>query len=295
MAKLKNPADIVGDILSKRQKKIEEGILAERQLPLWGDAKRGLPNVLARSALFNARRNTDGDDDPRVFMKGARIASLSNYEIEYRGEELRQDDASIFMQLLHLAREQPVGDRVHFTAYSLIKSLGWGISGATYKRLKECLERLAANTVKIQYRDQKAGYGKSLIRAFYWKDDASGEVLAQWCVEFEKEIVLLFGDAAYTLIEWHERRQIGSRATLALWLHSFLATHERPLPLSVEKYFELSESRCKRLYHFRGQLKAALERLKDIGFVEYYAINDGDLVEIVLRPRTARLQNAKNS
>ena len=132
-----------------------------------------------------------------------------------------------------------------------------------------------------------------LRAAFYWKDDASGEVLSQWCVEFEKEIVLLFGDAAYTLIEWNERHMIGTRATLALWLHSFLATHERPIPLSVEKYFELCESRCQRLYHFRDQLKQALNRLIKIGFVDHFKINEKDMVEITLCPRQVRLANTR--
>ncbi len=288
MIKTSGPLEAVARINKRRKERSEEVLLASQQLPLWGEAKRGLPNVLARSALFNARRNVENGDDARVFFKNSRIASLSNYEITYRGEELRQDDASVFMQLLHLARQQPLGDRVYFTAYSMIKQLAWSVCGANYKRLKECIERLAANTVKIQFKDERSGYGKSLIRAFYWKDNASGEDLREWCVEFEKEIIFLFGDDAYTLIEWHERRLIGSRSTLALWLHNFLATHSQPIPLSVAKYHELSESSFARLFHFREALKKALKRLSEIGFVKEYQINSADLVEITLYPREAR-------
>lgn len=277
--------------LENSVKKRRDAVLAESaqiQIPLWGEAKRGLPNVLARSALFNARKNTENPEEARAYLKNTTIASYSCYNITYRGEELRQDDASVFMQLLHLARQFPVGDRVNFTAYSMIKSLGWSMGGDTYKRLRECIERLAANTVKIQVKDHSRGYGKSLVRAFYWKDDNSGEALTHWSVEFEEEIVDLFGDSAYTLIEWQERRMIGSRATLALWLHSFLATHESPLPLSVSKYAELTETRSKNLFHFRANLKKALDRLKDIGFVEWYEISTADLVHIRLRPRAGR-------
>lgn len=312
---MKHATQLIVERLSKAQKeKQRASAMANLELPLWGEAKRGLPNVLARSALFNARRNGDeGNQDKekdkekvrtpassdsteatstREYLRNVPIASLSNYKITYRGEELRQDDASVFMQLLHLARTFPMGAKVPFTAYSMIKSLGWGVSGLTYKRLRECIERLSANTVKIQMTDGSAGYGKSLVRSFAWKDDASGETLSNWVVEFEPEILALFAGSTYTLIEWQERRQIGSRATLALWLHSFLATHEEPMALSVGKYYELSESRCKLLYHFRGQLKQALERLMKIGFVESFEITKNDLVNIRLRPRHARLQQA---
>lgn len=279
---------IVEDIVQKRKQRKADMLIESRQLPLWGDAKRGLPNVFARSALFNSRSNSDAKNDTRAYMKNVEIASLSNYHITYRGEELRQDDSDVYMQLLHLAREQPLGEPVYFTAHGVIKELGWPVNGDSYRRLRECIERLSANTVKVQIKDESAGYGKSLIRSFYWRDDASGEVLSQWVVEFEKDIVLLFGENIYTLIEWRERRRIGTRATLARWLHSFLASHEKPIPLSVRKYYELSKSNCRQIYHFRAQLKKALDRLVDIGFVESFTITPGDLVELRLVPRAER-------
>lgn len=290
MAKTKDPLNIVENIRAERKQRAVAALIESRQLPLWGETKRGLPNVLARSALFNARRG-ETNNDAREFYKNTPIASLANYEISYRGEELRQDDASVFMQVLHLARQQPIGELVQFTAYSMLKDLGWGTNSLAYKRLRECLERLAANTVKIAFRDESAGYGKSLIRSFAWVDSASGEVLSRWVVELEKEIILLFADDAYSLIAWAERKLIGPRATLTLWLHSYLATHGEPIPLSVAKYAELSESGCQKLFHFRSQLKRALDRLVTIGFLESYAVTPADMVVVRRRSREARLEN----
>lgn len=288
-----DPTEIVDEILKKRQARKEAQLIEAAQLPLWGENRRGLPNVLARSALFNSRRNLDTDDARREFLRGTQIMSVASTVMTYRGEELRQDDSSVFMQLLHLAREQPMGERVYFTAYSMLRALNWCINGPSYTRLRECIERLAANTLKIQMRDGSKGYGKSLVRAFYWKDDVSGETLSRWCIEFEPEILALFGDSSYTLIEWQERGAIGSRSTLALWLHSFLATHREPLPISVKRYHELSASDCQKLFHFRAQLKRALDRLKEIGFVIDYSISEGDLVHIKRRPVGAALNAAK--
>lgn len=286
----KKAIEIMDSILTDRKARKSAVLLEACQLPLWGETKRGLPNVLARSALFNAKRG-ESDNDSREFLKNTPVACLSNYDITYRGEELRQDDASVFMQILHLARQQPLGNAIRFTAFNVLKELGWSTNSIGYKRLRECLERLAANTVKIAFRDHSGGYGKSLIRSFAWLDDESGDVLAQWVVELEKEIVLLFADDAYSLVTWQERKQIGTRSTLTLWLHSYLATHEEPAPLSVAKYHEISESGCEQLFHFRAQIKKSLQRLVDIGFLIEFEITTGDLVVVRRQPRSVRLQH----
>jgi len=263
------------------------------QLPLWGSEGRGLPNALARCGLFSARRD-ESENEAREYLPGVEIPALSNYRINYRGEELRQDDSAVFMQLVHLAREQPLGSRVSFTAHSFLKDIGWATNGEAYSRLRACFERLKANYIQISTKDNSGGYAKSLIRAFYWQND-QGETLQYWSIELEPDIIKLYGDTTYTVIQWRQRKMIGTRAVLALWLHSFLATHFDPMPISVEKYKELSRSRCKTLFHFKAQLKTALERLIEVGFLDSYQITDKNLVVLTrsrLKPLPATVTTA---
>lgn len=84
------------------------------QLPLWAEAMRRMPNELLRSALFSARNRKQ----PRAYLKSADIAVLFDGCITYLGEELRQDDETVWLQLIHLAKERPVGSVVEFTPYS---------------------------------------------------------------------------------------------------------------------------------------------------------------------------------
>ena len=109
--------------------------------------------------------------------------------------------------------------------------------------------------------------------------------MAQWRVTLEPEIVNLFSEDSYTLIEWEERRLIDSRASLALWMHSFLATHDNPFDYSVAKYYELSGSRVKNMFHFRARLKKALDNLIEIGFLVSYEIDSRDMVHVERRKR----------
>ena len=65
------------------------------QLPMWPEQMRGMPNSIARSALFNVRFKKT----KRVDRKNYPIAALKGINIVYTGEELRQDDETIFLQL----------------------------------------------------------------------------------------------------------------------------------------------------------------------------------------------------
>ncbi|MDF6628589.1 hypothetical protein NMT54_24765, partial [Escherichia coli] len=49
------------------------------ELPLWPEDKRGLPNSLARGALFTAAK-----DNNREYFKGMKVLTLANVDIVYK-------------------------------------------------------------------------------------------------------------------------------------------------------------------------------------------------------------------
>lgn len=104
------------------------------QLPLWAEALRCLPNEIAHSALFNAKNRRQ----PRLYLENCEIAVIGDGRITFTGRELRQDDETVWLQLVHLAKERPLGNLVEFTPYSLCKAIGWTIDGRSYKRLSSC-------------------------------------------------------------------------------------------------------------------------------------------------------------
>lgn len=265
---------------AKNLTRTKTSLFVVNQLPFWGNAQRGLPNSLARGSLFTSVR----DNGTREYFDSSPIASLSGIEVLYRGQELRQDDASVFMTILHLARTLPLGQEVAFTAYSMLKELGWSINSKEYQHLRTCIERLSATNVSVVADKGRTGYGGSLVRQFMWRDE-QGTQLPHWKVWLEPQIVKLFGEQAFTIFEWGQRRLIGGRASLALWLHSFLCTHAEPIPMPVAKYHQLAGSKSKNLFHFRARLIQALQKLKEINFLGNYKI-DNDVVYVY---RTRRL------
>lgn len=267
-----------GRRLELARQRLESGEL-DAQIPLWPEPLRGLPNSLARSSLFAAKM---GDKD-RKYIKSSKIASLSNITMTYKGEELFQDDQSVFMGLVHMCRQTPAGAVVEFTAHGLLKELGWGTNSISYQRLRDSITRLTATAINVTMtlgEGKSIGYGGSLIRSFRWRTD-SDEPMTKWQVLLEPSIVALFSENSYTLIEWEQRLALGVRSPLTLWMHSFLATHRNPIPLSVEKYLELSSSPIQAMHHFRAKVRASLNRLQKVGFLQEWWIDPKtDLVHV---------------
>jgi hypothetical protein len=243
------------------------------QLPFWPEQRRGVPNDLVRGALFtvgNVRIK-------RAYLRNTVVATLSGIEIRYTGEELRQDDQDVFLQIVHLARLVPLGAPVTFTAHAILKALKWHPNVRSYTRLRDTITRLKATGLEV--RGDQRGYSGSLIRDFYWKDDATGESSRVWSVRLEPQIAALFSHVAYSQIEWEQRLALGQ---LAKWLHSFYHTHRRPLAIKVDTIRKLCGSATKDLSKFRQLLRDALQELRSIAFLSDFNIDSKrDLVHVV--------------
>jgi hypothetical protein len=247
------------------------------QLPLWPNKQRGIPNAMARSALFNVTNLRAG---ARKSYERRVIAAVGGIGITYTGFELRQDDADVLLQILHLARPHDLGTHVSFTGHSLLKSLTWSINNASKERLISCLSRLSATTLDISITDREGlreGYAGSLIRSFFWRDDSTGKALRNWSVLLEPKIAALFLPSSYSRLDWELRMSL---PPLAKWLHTFYQTHSMPFPMKVETIHRLTDSDAKELWHFRADLKKALGLLVDKSF----------FISAVIDPRTDTVQ-----
>lgn len=249
----------------------------QTELPFWNDENRGVPNPFIRSGIFSVGRVTD---ERRSFVKKLEVPSLSNYSINYTGAELHQDDLDVWMSLINMARAQHISDSVLFTGYGLIKDLGWTKNSRSYARAKASIERLKVTGLEISQKDPKGGvraYAGSLIREYLFEaEDEEGNT--KWMVRFEPNVTLLFMNDTTTLLEWQMRKKLGSKASLAKWLHGFYSSHVDPIPYAVSKLKELCRSQDS-LSSFRATLKTGLQRLLDEGFFREFHIT-GDVVHV---------------
>lgn len=254
----------VAQLIEEIDAKVKNGRAIPRpgsqQLPLWRENMRGLPNAMARSALFTCANHRA----PRTEFKRSRIATVSGYEIYYTGSELRQEDEDVFLQLVHYARMHTLGDAVEISGNALLRALGWNSGSRSYTRLRDVIERLKEGTIKVSHENGREGYAGSLVRKFAWQGQDEGGARTKWKIYLEKEIISLFADDSYTVLDWDDRTKL---RPLAKWLHSFYYTHREPLPYKVETLRGLCGSKQENLSGFRRDLKEALDDLLEIRFL----------------------------
>ena len=267
---------------------IEQRVL-QAVLPLWDDDNRAVPNHFIRSGLFTVNSGIKRD-----FIPDLQIASLSNLDVVYRGEELQQSDLTVWMALINMARDKPLSEAIYFTGYQIVTDCGWRLHTDSYKKVKDAIKRLKVTALSIAAKGNESAYAGSLIRDYAFTDNTSEDGNTKWMVRFEPRISALFMEDNTTLLQWEERKRIGPRAKLAQWLHAFYFSHRGdPLPNAVERLHELCRSKDT-LSSFRRNLKTALLHLVEKELIQdFTVVNDMVRVFKFDRPRLAAVKTTR--
>lgn len=271
-AKAKQPSTLKGVT-----KPTNENKLQEIQASLWGDEQRGVPNEVVRSALFNARNK----NQKRVYLKDVDIAVIGEGRITFRGEELRQDDETVWLQLVHMFKGMHPDSVIEFTPYSFCKAVRWPVKGQSYKRLVECLSRLQATSLKIYSARLKKGTSLSMLPKFDWEDPATGKALPKYRVVMSPELAKLYADMHYTKLDWEQRLRLP--VGVATWLHGYYASHSKPFPVKVETLAKGAGLTTSDPYRLQEIITNGLDELKAVGFLNDWQLV-GDLVHVQRNP-----------
>lgn len=249
------------------------------RLDPWSNLRRRMPSDIVRSALFSVRNK----NMKREFCQETEIACTGNATIHYTGCELRQDDALVWYQMIHLAKDKPLGEVVEFTAHDFCKSIGWDPCGKSYKRLRSCLSRMQATALQINSKEHAFGISLSLISSFMWQDEL-GDVLSHYRVRMPRELVALFGQYSYTQIEWSQRLRISDG--VASWLHSYYASHKKPYDIYLETIRVACGSECSVPRDFKRTVEKALNELQAVGFLKTWSITNNKIHVERQKPKT---------
>ena len=275
---------------SARERK-RQNLLSDKQLTLWADAMRGAPNEIVRSALFSAKNRKQAREN----LKRAVVAVIGDGQINYTGEELRQDDETVWLQLIHLARENGLATPFQFTPYSFCKSIRWPLTGQSYDRLDKCMTRLQATSLKIVSKRLGDEISLSMLPGFQSKRRKDGDG-GLWTVRMHDELVFLFSEFQYTRVEWQQRLALPEG--LATWLHAYYASSREPYDVKIETLavgaglmVEAAEDTLldvaartaktkERLRDVKKLIVKALEALKESGFLLDFEVTRKGLVKV---------------
>lgn len=267
-------------LLSENEQDVSEQGLFPR-IPM---GKCIIPNDLIRSSLFTVTNH----NIKREYIKDRKLYAFGETRITYTGEELRQDDEDVWLQIIALFSHVK-NHHVEFLPYTLLNKIDWPARTQYRDKLKDSINRMCATNITISSKNLKKGMSLSLVRKFQWQDD-DGQRLKSWQIWLEPEVVKLFSNTSYSKILWDHRKKLNP---LAKWLHSYYSSHAEPFPIKVATIHAACGSKMKAMKHFRAALRIALHELKDVDFLEDFYIALNDLV-FVTRKKSKNLLNYLN-
>ena len=252
----KRTLEIIECERKKEEERLETGII---YLPTWREDRYGSPNSFLRSALFAAIQSKD-----RKYLEKAEVFSQQGISISYTGQQLNQEDMTVWLALVDLMKKNPLGMKCKFTAHEILKYMGLPTGGTQYEQLEMAVRRMTACLVEVE--TERYIYGKSLIEGFVIDKDTN-----QYRVKLSRHLIKLFGDNDWTAIDWEQRKQLRNKP-LCLKLHDYYSSHEKPFPISLGFLLDLTGSVNKQKADFKRKVKTALEELVRIGFLRSYSI-----------------------
>jgi hypothetical protein len=258
---------------------------------------------MVRCSLFTVRRDRGSvaksgrGNRRRSFQEITLAATDQGLAITYSGDELRQDDAVVWTQLLHLFRDAPLSECVTFSPHSFLKAIRWGTHGPAYEHLYTCFARMqAGKLVLCTPRLGRSAVHLSLIREFYWIGERADPALSatshaqddpSFCrVWLEPEILRFFGFDQFLWLPWQQH--LALRSALSQWLHRFYCSHSKPGPFKVTTLWQACGSSMTKQKHFRAALGKSLEELRQVGFLSSYSVDASDRVFVTRARQKAR-------
>ena len=240
------------------------------RLPVWAEAVRGTPNSALRGALFSAII-----PNKRKALYKEMISDEKNLKIKFTGWQLDQGDRDVWEQALHMARQQPLGTDIYFSARGFLKSLGKTSIGKTQVEwLDGSLSRLLGCGVEITHEGYT--YGGSLLE--FERDEDT----RHYKLSINPKMMKLY-DSGWTQNDFEERKKIGNKKYLALWLHGYISSHAKIYPMKIETFHKLSGSSNICMRSFKRQLLIALEYLKTLNLIKNFDIKN-NLIHIEKYP-----------
>ena len=254
----------------------------------FGEHTRAVSNALARSALFAPVKQR------QFFRHYVVVGQVDGVTVEYKGEQLNQDDHDMFLQLVKMALHQPLGTDIRASLNAVLRGLGRSNNQEQRRQAVEQVSLLVSGTTRLT--------GPAVRYEGHLLDDASTPQ-----DQAMLDVPRLHRHLAYRLNprfarlyagvggQYPVRRPRAAQAQRPGQRAGEMAVpvdhrQRRITPHKVETIRRMCGSGDKTLKSFRQNLKKALDVLKAAGVIVAWRIDpETDLVTIERTPSPAQL------
>lgn len=229
-------------------------------LPELSRTSYGMNADILCSALFGVAKGERRVVDGVVRMTRKHIRQMfrttNGASIEYRGEELRQSDLTVLLELLHRRAGMATSCELEFSPYTFCSQIGWSDSKADAEKLKESLLRMRQSIVIVE-RNGTKGSTVGFVSQFSWDG-------AKWTVTIDERIGGLFSiKPTYLIIAQRKALSQG----LQTWLYGYVRANKCGWAVPLETIHEACGSEGKNMQEFARSVREALKKLAAINVV----------------------------
>lgn len=227
-----------------------------------------MPNSISRSALFapiaRGKRIDHGKDSI--------IPSRNDITITYTGPQLDMADSDIFMLAIKKIKDNFLGDKVFIDRIDFLNDLGRASGGNSYKWLDESFTRLAYGKLKIE--TVKIKVITSLILK-YKLNKETGECY----LIFDPDIIKLFKDKQFGLIDLNNRKEIKKRKDLTKWMQNYISSNKKGLQtIGIEKLKFICGQEKRTISKFKASIIDVFKELERLKIIRNFSINKKNVI-----------------
>ena len=238
-------------------------------LPGMDEFMRAMPNHIARSSLF-----APVAPGRKKIHDGTILVSRCDAVIRFKGKQLDEAQADVWMQAMHEASKQPLGEPIIINRAAFLRAIGRNTSGENYRWLQRTLEDLAFAMLVIEVtKDGKPKLAIGGTRALHMVDgfdfDDQAEVYSlridpRWCD--------LHRNREFAMIDWDKRLRFGQHQNMAKALQRLVATSADLVQRYGLDWLKGKLEYSSPMRKFRVALEAACKELERLAIVSSWRI-----------------------
>lgn len=241
-------------------------------LPGMDEHMRAMPNHVARSSLFApvARGR-------KAMHDGTVLVSRGDAVIRFKGKQLDEAQADVWMQVMYEASKQLIGEPVIINRAAFLKAIGRSTQGENYKWLHRTMEDLAFAMLVIEIVTKdgkpKLSIGKTralhMIEGFDYDDEVE-----TYALRIDPRWHAMYGNREFALIDWDKRREFGRNQDMAKTLQRLVATSSNPVQRYALDWLKAKMEYASPMRKFREALAAACKELERLEIISAHKIED---------------------
>lgn len=233
-------------------------------LPGLDEFMRAMPNHIARSSLFAPVAT-----GRKKMHDGTILVSRTDAQIRFKGKQLDESQADVWLQAMYEASKQPLGDSFIIHRAAFLRSIGRAPSGQNYQWLHRAMEDLSfamlvMETIKDGKIKLEVGKTRALhmISGFDYDDETEAYTL-----RIDPRWKMIYGNREFALIDWEKRMQFGQHQNMAKALQRLIATSSETVQRNALDYLKAKMEYSSPMRKFKEALNAAMRELERLEII----------------------------